>query len=173
MNKRICYALASVALLATSHAAAQGQSSNLVLLAVDDAESALAYHATGSSHGRCQESSEPGCVRVSGRGEITFRLVGERQCGSNDKWQLSGVELGGENSTSKPGTWGGLSATAAADFNADQATGRISTGTGNSVTIQAANSRAYSVWYRVEASCGGKTIYFDPRLENDGTGSLN
>jgi hypothetical protein len=173
MNKRISYFLASIAMLAASHAAAQGQASNLVLLAVDDAQAALTYNASGSSHGRCEASSEPGCVRVTGRGQVTFRLVNNRQCGAGNTWQLSGVQLGGENSAGKPGTWGGLSAAAAGDFNASQASGQISTGTGNSITIQDANSQAYSVWYRVEASCGGKTIYFDPRLENDGTGSVN
>jgi hypothetical protein len=167
----ICYSvLLCGALLAAPHALAQGQSSNLVLLSVNDAQSALTYHANGSNHGRCQQTSEPGCIRVTGKGQVTFRLVGNPQCGGQAFWELSGVELGGENSDSKPGQWGGLRAEVAADFGADAQTGSISTGKGNSITIQDHNSEAYSIWYRVLATCGERTIYFDPRLENDGTG---
>ena len=97
---------------------AQGQSSNLVLLRVNDSETALEYNAQGSNHGRCVNSSENGCVRVSGRGDITFRLVNDRQCGSGSMWELTGVQLGGENSGGK-GSWGNLSPTAAKDFGAD------------------------------------------------------
>jgi len=172
VHDRIKMLLACAVLLAASHALAQGQSSNLVRLAVDDTETALTYHADGSSHGRCEMSSEPGCVRVTGSEQITFRLVSNRQCGSGGLWELSGVDLGGENAGGKPASWGGLSATAAADFGADASTGSIPTGKGNSITIQDHNSQAYSVWYRVAATCGGSTIYFDPRMENDGTGQI-
>lgn len=159
-----------VALLAAPLGLALAQSSNVVLLAIDADESALVYNANGSSHGRCQMSTEPGCIRVSGKAQITFRLVSNRQCASGADWELSGVQLGGEGSMSKPASWGGLSQVAAADFNADAQTGMIPTGRGNSVTIEDANSQAYSLWYRVVASCEGRQIYFDPRLENDGTG---
>ena len=172
VHSRINMLLGCFALLAASHALAQGQSSNLVLLAVDNDQSELTYHADGSSHGRCEQSSEPGCVRVTGKGQITFRLVSNRQCGNDGFWELSGVDLGGENSSAKPDSWGGLSATAAADFGADASTGSIPTSKGNSILIQDYNSQAYSVWYRVAATCGDSIIYFDPRMENDGTGQM-
>ena len=150
-------------------AMSQGQSSNLVLLRVNDSETALEYNAQGSNHGRCVNSSENGCVRVSGRGDITFRLVNDRRCGSGSMWELTGVQLGGENSGGK-GSWGNLSQTAAADFGADAGSGHIPTGRGNSISIRDGNSAAYSLWYRVSAECDGRTIWFDPRMENDGTG---
>lgn len=171
VTKRFVCALAWAAMAAAPHAMAQA--ANVVLLAVNEDQSALTYNANGSSHGRCQQSSEPGCVRVSGRAQIMFKLVSKRQCDAGGFWELSGVQLGGENSSGKPAAWGGLSATAAADFGADAASGQISAGRGQNITIQDDNSAAYSLWYRVQAACGAKTIYFDPRFENDGTGSLN
>lgn len=174
VTKRFISVLAWAAMAVAPHAMAQAV--NVVLLAVDEDESALTYNANGSSHGRCQQSSEPGCVRVSGRAQIMFKLVNKRQCGAGGFWELSGVQLGGEtgpgeNVSAKPAAWGGLSATAAADFGADAASGQISTGRGQNITIQDANSAAYSLWYRVQAVCGADTIYFDPRFENDGTGN--
>lgn len=148
---------------------AQGMSSNLVLLKVNDGESALEYNASGSNHGRCVSGPGNGCVRVTGRGDITFRLVSDRRCSSGASWELTAVQLGGENAGGK-GTWGNLSPTAAGDFGADASSGYISTGRGNSISVRDDNSAAYSLWYRVSAECDGRTIWFDPRLENDGTG---
>ena len=150
---------------------AQGASSSLVLLKVSDSGTSLEYNAQGSSHGRCVSSSENGCVRVTGVGTITFRLVNDRRCGSGAMWELTGVQLGGENSSGK-GSWGNLSQRVVDDFGADASSGWIRTGSGSSITITDYNSQAYSVWYRVAAQCDGATIYFDPRMENDGTGGL-
>jgi hypothetical protein len=154
-------------------AQAQGAASNLVLLKVNDTETALEYNANGSSHGRCVGSSEPGCVRVSGNGSITFRLVNDRNCSSGAKWELNGVQLGGEGSAGKPGAFGGLSGQAASDFSADAGTGWVQTrsASGGGIAMTDANGSAYSLWYRVRASCAGSAdIWFDPRIENDGSG---
>ena len=154
-------------------ALAQGAASNLVLLKVNDSETALEYNANGSSHGRCVSGSEPGCVRVSGNGSITFRLVNDRSCASGARWELTGVQLGGENSGGKPGAFGGLSSQAASDFNADAGSGWANTSpsSGSAITMSDANRAAYSLWYRVRASCSGSPdIWFDPRIENEGTG---
>lgn len=150
-------------------ALAQGMSSNLVLLRVNDSETALEYNAAGSSHGACQTPGL-GCVRVSGQGQITFRLVNDRRCASGASWELSGVQLGGENSAGKPGRWGWLSSTAASDFNAYAESGWVRTQPlrGQSITLYDGNSAAYSIWYRVAAQCDGRHIWFDPRIENEG-----
>jgi hypothetical protein len=161
------------AALSPALAVGQGMSSNLVLLRVNDAETALDYNANGSSHGTCMSNPGRGCVRVSGSGEITFRLVNDRQCSSGGRWHLTGVQLGGENSGGK-GSWGGLSATAAADFGADPGSGWASTSSapGGGIMLYDGNSEEYSIWYRVQASCeGAADIWFDPRFENDGTGN--
>jgi hypothetical protein len=175
MMKSIKFVLSAIVITAglPALAQAQGAASNLVLLKVNDSETALEYNANGSSHGRCVDSSEPGCVRVADNGQITFRLVNDRSCASGAKWELTGVQLGGENSYSKPGGFGGLSSQAAADFNADAASGWAYTSPprGSAITMSDANRSAYSLWYRVRASCSGSPdIWFDPRIENEGTG---
>ena len=170
-SNKLLFSLAVALTMAPGLLVAQGMSSNMVLLRINDSGTALEYNAQGSSHGRCVNSSENGCVRVTGRGSITFRLVNERRCDAGGRWELSGVQLGGENSSGK-GSWGNLSQRVVDDFGADAASGWISTGSGQSISITDYNSQAYSVWYRVAAQCGGTTIYFDPRAENDGTGGL-
>ena len=114
-------------------------------------------------------------MRVSESGQITFRLVNYRQCDSGAQWTLTEVELGGENSPVKPATeadWGNLSNVAASDFQADPNSGVASTSpsAGGGITMNDANTAEYSIWYRVKASCDGREIAFDPRIENDGTG---
>jgi hypothetical protein len=148
---------------------AAGALANTVQLEVNDSETALTYGA-GSSHGRCPNDPSPGCVKVSGKSSIRFVLVGDRQCASGDRWTLTGVQLGGENSGGK-GSWGNLSPTAAYDFDADPGSGWANTGQGSTIAMSANNSEAYSIWYRVAAECDGNTIYFDPRVVNDGTGN--
>lgn len=163
-----------LAVIASAQALAQGKSSNLVLLRVDEAGTALEYHAQGSDHGVCNNPGK-GCVRITGNGDVTFRLVSQRNCDDQGaKWELSGVQLGGVGSSSKPGTWGGLPADVAADFSADaQGWASISSAQGGGVVIRDDNTSENSLWYRVEATCSsdGSTIEFDPRFENDGTGS--
>jgi len=141
---------------------------NTVQLEVNDSQTALVYGA-GSSHGRCDSDPTPGCVKVSGQSSIRFVLTGDKRCGSGSAWSLSGVQLGGENAGGK-GAWGNLSATAASDFDADASSGWANVGRGASVTLQDNNSQAYSLFYRVAAECDGQTIWFDPRIVNDGSG---
>lgn len=169
------FALAALLMLSPAMAVAQGNAVNLVLLRVNDSGTALDYNSDGSSHGRCAGSSEPGCVRVSGDGTITFRLVSARNCSGADKWTLSGVQLGGVNSPAKPGpgSFGGLTPAAASDFDANQSSGWVQTSAapGGGIKMIDANGSLYTIWYRVRASCpDGKHIWFDPRIENDGTG---
>ena len=173
LNRKCTLRLAAAVffLLAAPAALAQGQPSNLVLLAVNDGQTAMDYNASGSSVGACRNPA-PGCVRVSGNGQITFRLVNFRQCASGEQWTLTGVQMGGEGAPGKPATWGGLSSVAASDFQADPSSGWAATSTsaGGGITIRDANTAEYSLWYRVQARCDGREIYFDPRIENDGTG---
>lgn len=167
------FGLAILLLFSPMMVLAQGAASNLVLLRVNDSGTALDYNAVGSSHGRCIGGSEPGCVRVSGDGTITFSLVNDRNCSSGSKWALNGVQLGGVNSPTKPGSFGGLTPDAASDFNADAASGwaQTSPAPGGGIEMSDANGSAYTLWYRVRASCSGQAdIWFDPRIENEGTG---
>jgi hypothetical protein len=164
--------LAILAVTLPLTALAQGAASNTVLLRVNDAENALEYNANGSSHGQCFNNPGNGCVRATSQATITFRLVNDRRCTSGAMWELSGVQLGGEGSGSKPGQFGGLRH-AAGDFNADAGSGWAATSPsrGQSITMNDRNSSQYDIWYRVRASCSGHPdIYFDPRIENDGTG---
>ncbi len=172
-KSRMIKLLLMSAALSPIMAVAQGMSSNLVLLRVNDAGTALEYNANGSRHGNCMSNPGRGCVRVSGSGEVTFRLVSDRSCDSGGRWELSGVQLGGENSGAKPGNWGGLSPNAAGDFGADaQGWASTSPASGQEITLYDDNSAEYSLWYRVRASCAGEAdIWFDPRFENDGTGN--
>ena len=171
---KLTFGLALTLAAAPAVLTAQSTTSNLVLLRVDEAGTALEYNAQGSAHGQCMNNPGRGCVRLSGRSSITFRLVSDRNCGSGAKWELSGVQLGGEYSSGKPGHFGGLSLQAAADFNADANSGwaRTNPASGREITMSAANTAAYDIWYRVTASCAGEPndIEFDPRVENDGTG---
>ena len=106
--------------------------------------------------GTCKSQNSPGCVHASGKVQINFML-------NNPNCSLDYVALG------NPGS---ISAVAAADFNADAVSGRvtpISQG-GNHILIRDDNSEAYDIAYTVYATCGGNQINSDPRVENDGTG---
>ena len=108
-----------------------------------------------------------GCVGVA-RGtktNINFNLP-NTTCSGNESWQLGQVTL----STSNKGQAGGIGSMAASDFNADEVSGVVTpvSSSGNHILIRDNNSQAYDIWYTVSASCGGNTIYTDPRFENGG-----
>lgn len=119
--------------------------------------------------GKCKKQPiKPGCLKASnGKVQFSFKMK-DKKC-TGGKWQLDYVALGNsENST------GNISPVAAADFNADQGSGRVTpvSSNVNHILIRDNNSAAYDVWYTVYARCSGdnSVINSDPRVENDGTG---
>lgn len=121
---------------------------------------------------QCANSPNPGCVqaRVGERLRIQIVLGADEKCSSGGRWALTGVYLGGEDSATKPGSWGGLSK-AVNDFDVDAASGRVQTGSNpNALNFTDENTQAYDVWYTVQAECDGRVIELDPRIRNDGRG---
>lgn len=119
-----------------------------------------------TTRGNCKKSPNTnGCIYAKGTVQINFSLPDAR-CSDNESWQLDQVVLG----TSDKGDPGNISATAASDFNADQASGVVTpvSSSANHILIRDENSEIYDIWYTVSASCGGETIYTDPRIENGG-----
>jgi len=119
-----------------------------------------------TTRGNCQKLPNPnGCIYVRGAVQISFNLPDSR-CSDNESWQLEQVLLG----NSEKGGSGNISATAASDFNADQASGVVTpvAASAKHILIRDENSAVYDIWYTVSASCGGETIYTDPRIENGG-----
>ena len=108
-----------------------------------------------------------GCVGVAARTRtnINFNLPNET-CAGNERWQLGEVTL----STSNKGQPGGIGPIASSDFDADEVSGVVTpvSASGNHILIRDNNSEPYDIWYRVSATCGGNTIYTDPRIENGG-----
>jgi len=152
--------LAAVLSIVGFHSIAQA--AIVVSLAVNESQDEL----IATSHGTCSQNNTNGCERVSGNQQINFNL-GQHSCVSGGSWALSQVLLGNsKNST------GNISAAAVADFNADQSSGivRPVSQNPNHIGIRDKNMQAYDIWYTVTATCGGSTIYLDPRFENDGTG---
>jgi hypothetical protein len=120
-----------------------------------------------TTRGTCIKEPNPnGCIHVTGAVQINFNLPNAK-CSANESWQLGQVTLG----TSEKGGSGNIGEVAAGDFDADQATGVVTpvTNSANHILIRDNNSAAYDIWYQVSASCGGKTIYTDPRIENGGS----
>jgi hypothetical protein len=107
--------------------------------------------------GNCATNNTPGCVRVSGKAQINFNLTGSTNC------SLDHVALGGP---------GNISAVAAADFNADMTSGRVTpvSQSDRHIQIRDNNTAVYEITYTVYANCGGTLINSDPRVVNDGTG---
>lgn len=146
--------------------AAQAQAI-VVNMQVNSEETAL----TVTTPGNCASSNHPGCVNMDDRGRepINFNLTGNRSCSAGGSWELEYVGLGMANKTV-----GNLTAQAAADFNADQTTGRVTPVNSNANHIQMRNNNnsTYSVWYTVFATCPNAIapISTDPRIENDGSG---
>ncbi|MDX2418017.1 MAG: hypothetical protein QNK19_11210 [Xanthomonadales bacterium] len=121
------------------------------------------------TNGKCQKQPiKPGCLKASnGRVQFSFKMK-DKKC-PGGKWQMDHVALGNqENST------GNISAVAAADFNADQVSGRVNpvSSNKNHILIRNYNSAVYDIWYTVYARCSGdnSVINSDPRVENDGSG---
>jgi len=133
--------------------AAQAAPPPVVLLRVNADETKLEM----TSPGNCVKNNTPGCVRVSGKALINFNLTGNTNC------CLDHVALGDP---------GNISAVAAADFNADMTSGRVTPVSQNCrhIQIRDNNTAAYDIAYTVYANCGGTLIDSDPRVENDGTG---
>jgi hypothetical protein len=147
--------LAAVLSVVGFHSIAQAQ---VVQLGVNESQTKL----TVTSPGSCSRANANGCVRVTGRAQISFNLTGPSNC------SLLHVALGNSENSQ-----GGLSAVAASDFNANPSTGVVTpvgNPTARHIMIQDNNTAEYEVWYTVYASCGGSTITSDPRIENDGTG---
>jgi hypothetical protein len=120
-----------------------------------------------TTRGNCKKSPNPnGCIYARGAVQINFNLPNAR-CSDNESWQLDQVMLG----NSDKGEPGNISSTAANDFDADQASGVVTpvASSANHILIQNNNSAVYDIWYTVSASCGGETIYTDPRIENGGS----
>lgn len=107
--------------------------------------------------GNCASNNTPGCVRASGQVQINFNLTGNTSC------VLDHVALGDP---------GGISAVAAADFNADMSTGLVTpiNQSDRHILIRDNNTDVYEIAYTVYADCGGTMIDSDPRIVNDGSG---
>ncbi len=107
--------------------------------------------------GNCASNNTPGCVRASGQVQINFNLTGSTNC------SLDHVALGNP---------GNISEVAAADFNADMASGVVTpiSQSGRHILIRDNNTAAYEIAYTVYANCNGTMIDSDPRVVNDGTG---
>lgn len=121
-----------------------------------------------TTRGTCTKGNNPnGCVGVAPGKKININFnLPSAKCDGDEKWQLGQVTL----ATTEKGTPGGIGSDAASDFNADEVTGIVTpkTKSGNHILIRDNNSAEYDIWYTVSASCGGKTIDLDPRIENGG-----
>lgn len=120
---------------------------------VNDSQSKL----VATTQGSCVKNNAPGCVRASGQTQINFNLTGPTNC------SLDHVALGNP---------GDISAVAAADFNADMASGVVTpiSQSERHILIRDNNTDIYDINYTVYANCGNGLIDSDPRVENDGTG---
>jgi len=120
-----------------------------------------------TTRGTCIKEPNPnGCIHVTGAVQINFTMPAAK-CSEDESWRLGEVTLG----TSEKGEPGNISDVAASDFDADQETGVVTpvSNSANHILIKDDNSEAYDIWYQVSASCGGETIYTDPRIENGGS----
>lgn len=141
------------------------QAQVVVNMEVDASQTGL----TVTTPGNCPSANHPGCVNNNGQGRqpINFNLTGNRGCSAGGNWALDHVALGMAEKTV-----GNLTPQAAADFNADQSSGRVTPNTqsANHIQVRNNNTSAYVVWYTVYATCDGSVIETDPRIENDGSG---
>lgn len=120
-----------------------------------------------TTRGSCQRQPNPnGCIHVSNTTQINFSLPSVK-CSQNENWRLGQVTLG----TSNKGQPGNIGQVAAGDFNANATTGVVTpvASSANHILIRDNNSQQYDIWYTVSATCGGSTIYTDPRIENGGS----
>lgn len=167
MNKaRILTKLTLIVLIVGFSSIAQAQAI-VVNMQVNDDETAL----TVTTPGNCASSNHLGCIYMDDRGRepINFNLTGSPGCSAGGNWKLEYVGLGMAEKTV-----GNLTAQAAADFNADQTTGRVIPTNSSATHIQMRNNNnsTYDVWYTVFATCTNviAPISTDPRIENDGSG---
>ena len=124
------------------------------------------------THGTCISGQNPkGCIHVTGKQQINFNLKNKKCSEANGaRWELESVVL----STSK-GVQTGISAVAASDFGANEASGIVTATVSQNahhIGIRDNNTAEYEVWYTVFAKCvgGNSKIDIDPRIKNDGTG---
>jgi len=141
-----------------------------VLVSVNDSETALDI----KSPSQCARGGKMGCIEAKKNKKIRIKVTmrGGARCSSGGKWALSEIYLGGEDSDSKPASWGGLSK-AVNDFDVDAASGRVTPergSNGNQLKFINQNTQQYDVWYKVTATCGDRTIEMDPRIRNRGIG---
>lgn len=174
MNKnsnRTKNSLRTAVLLALVFAFSIAHAQVVVQLRVNDNEDKLIINTPGNCK---KQPNPPGCISATrGASHINFNLVGNKTCtASGNNWELDSVVL----SMRENGAPGNLTDAAASDFNADKATGVVNPRNinANQIGIQNNNSAMYDIWYTVKASCvgGGSPIDTDPRVENDGTGSM-
>ena len=136
-----------------------------------------------TTKGQCSNNNHKGCIHVrkGTQARINFSFVRNTQCNrpGGVSWEIGEVYLGGKDSMSKPGSWGGLDAQVQADFSvADAASGRLNKGAGSntqSIVISNNNNNAYDIWYKITAVCvdgSGSTVgmpaEMDPRIKNGG-----
>lgn len=141
-----------------------------VLLSVNSNETALDI----KSPSQCSSGGKMGCVEAAAGKKIRIQVVmrGNAKCSSGGKWELSTVYLGGEDSPTKPGQWGGL-VKAVNDFDVNPTTGVVNLengSNGNQLKFINQNTQQYDVWYKVTATCGERIIEMDPRIRNRGIG---
>lgn len=127
----------------------------------------------------CSRNDHPGCYDIAGDEVGKFRLTlhrGDAECDGPDDWKFHSVVLGGESDIetpqAKPSSWGGISPGAAADFDADEASGTVNIIPDGKkrVTFEDQNNHSFSIWYKVSVQrCDDSEILeYDPRIENRG-----
>ena len=154
---------------------------------VNDAETEMVIDTRKGDAGGCSGlNRKKGCIRAN-RGDqikVSFLLSGNAKCSASEGavWKLGDVVLGGKNSSSKPGSWGGFGSDTQVtnDFDfADAGKGilnTISPSNDRQITITDKNKSSYIIFYKVTADCVDasgnslKTIATDPRIENKGDG---
>jgi len=146
---RVAVALSAIGTISLAQAAAI-----VVNFEVNENQTKL----VATTPGNCASNNTPGCVRASGQVQINFNLTGNTSC------TLDHVALGDP---------GGISAVAAADFNADMSSGLVTpiASSGRHILIRDNNTDVYEVPYTVYANCDGAMIDSDPRIVNDGSGN--
>lgn len=169
MGRLAAYAVVLPVLMLSTSLAAQMRPVT-VHVSVNEAETALNI----DTDSQCSDGREKGCVEALPGEQIRIQVVlgSNERCSTGGTWGLSEFYLGGEDSPAKPATWGDLDK-AAADFDVDPVTGRVTPDAGsnrNQIKVSNRNSQAYDVWYKVTATCGPRTIEMDPRVRNGGIG---
>lgn len=149
---------------------------------VEDGKLELKRGRFSTTPSNCARKDHPGCYEFNPNDFGDFELVlkgGDNDCSDADDWKFHSVVLGGEseitNPADKPGPddWGGISAEAAQDFSADQASGEINFNVTHKrkVTFRDENDYPLSIWYKVSVQrCGDETeiLSYDPRVDNRG-----